>query len=124
MVATFHQIDVVQRAPLLDRESFLNKPAQAISRVTKDLESETDLFLSTIIPAFLATLGKQPLRIVGGLLGLFLERNDLPKLAQTKPGIAFLTLFMSRAELLKQNVQAGEGAPEVPAPSEQEVQHW
>ena len=124
MIATFSQIDVVRRGPQLDSESLFTRSADARSSTTKDLEGETDLFLNTIIPAFLNTLAKQPLRMVGGLLCLLVERNNIVRVAQTKPGIAFLTLFMSRAELLKQSAQAVEAPADIPPPTEEEVQHW
>ncbi|KAG0270011.1 hypothetical protein DFQ27_000975 [Actinomortierella ambigua] len=79
---------------------------------------ETELFMNTIVPPLLGFVSETPFRIVVGLLALFVERNNMVWVARSKPGLAFLTLFLSRAETLKQ----GQGNFMVP--DEREVAQW
>ncbi|KAG0230674.1 hypothetical protein BGW42_000792 [Actinomortierella wolfii] len=79
---------------------------------------ETDLFMNTIVPPLLGFVSETPFRIVVGLLALFIERNNMVWVARSKPGLAFLTLFLSRAEILKQ------GHGNFMVPDEREVAQW
>ncbi|KAG0042140.1 hypothetical protein BGZ83_000843 [Gryganskiella cystojenkinii] len=79
---------------------------------------EIELFMNTIVPPLLGFVSETPFRIVVGLLALFIERNNMIWVARSKPGLAFLTLFLSRAEILKQ----GQG--NYPIPDEREVNQW
>jgi len=124
LIATFSSLDVVRSAALLDSSYVLNKASTHLLETVKALETETDLFLGVIIPIFINTLGKLPLRIVAGMLGLFCDRNDIVRVAQSKPGLAFLTIFLSRAEVLKQSAEAAQSGSEVPVPDAQELQQW
>ncbi|KAG0288331.1 hypothetical protein BGZ98_004298, partial [Dissophora globulifera] len=90
------------------------------SEVYADVQGnqEIELFMSTIVPPLLGFVSEAPFRIVVGLLALFIERNNMIWVARSKPGLAFLTLFLSRAEILKQ----GQG--NYPIPDEREIQQW
>ncbi|KAI1315365.1 hypothetical protein EDD11_000924 [Mortierella claussenii] len=90
------------------------------SEVYADLQSnqEIELFMNTIVPPLLGFVSEAPFRIVVGLLALFIERNNMIWVARSKPGLAFLTLFLSRAEILKQ----GQG--NYPIPDDREIQQW
>ncbi|KAF9990122.1 hypothetical protein BGZ75_003449 [Mortierella antarctica] len=79
---------------------------------------EIELFMNTIVPPLLGFVSEAPFRIVVGLLALFIERNNMVWVARSKPGLAFLTLFLSRAEILKQ----GQG--NYPIPDEREINQW
>jgi hypothetical protein len=120
LLATFGQLDVVREAPLLDL------PADTLAIVLKDakrtrsdIEAGNTAFNNAIAPPFLTTLSKLPLRIVTGMMSLLIERNDVRVLARSKAGIAFFTLFLSRAELLKQGQ-----ATEVAQPDDAEKTQW
>ncbi|GAA95585.1 uncharacterized protein L969DRAFT_92717 [Mixia osmundae IAM 14324] len=109
LIATFETLDVVRDAALVDSSG----PGR------EEAEAQTELFLGAVLPFVMTVIAKAPLRVVTGMTGLLLDRNDLLRLARTKPGIAFLTLFLSRAETLKQSVGSEEGAP-----GEDEISRW
>ncbi|KAF9366212.1 hypothetical protein BGX34_005138 [Mortierella sp. NVP85] len=90
------------------------------AEVYNDVEGnqEIELFMNTIVPPLLQFVSETPFRIVVGLLALFIERNNMVWVARSKPGLAFLTLFLSRAEMLKQ----GQG--NYPVPDGREIQQW
>ncbi|KAG0279694.1 hypothetical protein BGZ95_000484 [Linnemannia exigua] len=90
------------------------------SEVYADVQGnqEIELFMNTIVPPLLGFVSEAPFRIVVGLLALFIERNNMIWVARSKPGLAFLTLFLSRAEILKQ----GQG--NYPIPDDREVNQW
>ncbi|KAG0085280.1 hypothetical protein BGZ93_000759 [Podila epicladia] len=90
------------------------------SEVYADVQGnqEIELFMNTIVPPLLGFVSEAPFRIVVGLLALFIERNNMIWVARSKPGLAFLTLFLSRAEILKQ----GQG--NYPIPDDREINQW
>ena len=130
LVATFDTLDVITDAPILDTHpndaTFLgsqNLLAGPQRRTRKQVEQETEAFLNVALPLVMATIGRTPLRIVTGMLGVFIERNDLIKTAKTKPGLAFLTLFVSRGHLLSEITETSTTA-EAPAPDASELAQW
>ncbi|OSD05523.1 hypothetical protein PYCCODRAFT_1362112 [Trametes coccinea BRFM310] len=114
LVACFSQLDVVLQAPLLD--------TLEETREVKDLESQTQAFLGSVVQSILPVIAKAQMRLVTGLFGLLLDRNDIVAIARTRPGIALLTLFLSRAEVILQNVANGSEVDETPTPDE--LQSW
>jgi DNA topoisomerase 2-associated protein PAT1 len=70
------------------------------------VREEIELFCQTILPPLLQYVSEAPLNIVIGLLGLLLERVDLGLCSQTKLGLQFLTMFLSRGEIIKEAAQA------------------
>ncbi|TIA86796.1 hypothetical protein E3P99_03560 [Wallemia hederae] len=78
-----------------------------------------EAFLSGVVPQFMTMITGVSLRLVAGMLALFVERNDVVQVAQSKPGLAFLTILLSRAEILKQIPMGMENAP-LP----EETQQW
>ncbi|KAG0134256.1 topoisomerase II-associated protein PAT1 [Tuber indicum] len=78
------------------------------------VREEIEMFAASVLPPLLGYVYEAPLSIVIGLLGILLERVDVVAVSKTKIGLAFLTMFSSRAEIVK---QAG-GAPE------SELQQW
>ncbi|KAI8095121.1 topoisomerase II-associated protein PAT1-domain-containing protein [Gilbertella persicaria] len=85
------------------------------------LFDEVELFMNATAPHLLGFITDAPLRIVVGLLQLFLEKNDIGLVAQTKPGLAFLTMLLSRAEILKQGGGSLQG---LPPPTPEEMNRW
>ncbi|TIB59487.1 hypothetical protein E3P78_03531 [Wallemia ichthyophaga] len=77
--------------------------------------SFVEAFLSGVVPQFMSMIAGVSLRLVAGMLALFVERNDVVTVAQSKPGLAFLTILLSRAEILK---QIPLGVEQAPAPEE------
>ncbi|SPO28397.1 related to PAT1 - topoisomerase II-associated protein [Ustilago trichophora] len=98
VVASFESLDVVRNGPLLDDLS--DDPTKIEAR--RDAERQSETFATTIVPSMMAMASTAPMRIVSGMLALFVERNDPVRVTQTRPGVAFLTIFLSRAETLRQ----------------------
>lgn len=75
VVACFLQLDVVQQAPLLDT---LDE-----TREIKDLETQTQAFLSSVVQSILPVIAKAQMRLVLGLFGILLE-SDLVAISRTR----------------------------------------
>lgn len=99
LVATFETLDVVSDARLLDlsSDSLILKG----KRSRTEVELETEIFMNCVVAPMMAVINEVSLELVTGLVALLMERNDLMFIARSKAGIAFLTLFLSRAELLR-----------------------
>lgn len=69
LIACFQQLDVVIGAPLLDA------PENTEGR--EEMDRQTETFLSTVLQGILPVIAKASLRLVGGLLGLLMERCAL-----------------------------------------------
>ncbi|EEB88417.1 hypothetical protein MPER_13761, partial [Moniliophthora perniciosa FA553] len=76
LIACFSQLDVVVDAPLLDA------PEETPDR--SEVERQTQAFLSGVIQSILPVIAKGSLRLVSGLLGLLLDRNDVVAIAKTR----------------------------------------
>ncbi|KAL7269712.1 DNA topoisomerase 2-associated protein pat1 [Rhizina undulata] len=72
------------------------------------VREEIEMFANNVLPPLLSYVYEAPLTIVIGLLGIMLERVDVVAVAKTKIGLAFLTMFTSRAEIVKQSGQADD----------------
>ncbi|KAJ1023154.1 hypothetical protein NDA16_003307 [Ustilago loliicola] len=101
VVASFESLDVVRDGPLLDDLS--DDPGKIEAR--RDAERQSETFATTIVPSMMQMASSAPMRIVSGMLALFVERNDPVRVTQTRPGVAFLTIFLSRAETLRQQAE-------------------
>lgn len=109
IVASFDSLDVVRDAAVLDDVSALIPGAGAAPGAAerkREVELQTECFSNTIVPAMLALMSASPMKIVIGMLALFVERNDVVKVVRSRAGIAFLTILLSRAGTLR---QAGNG---------------
>lgn len=132
MLATFDSLDVVQQAPLLDLPKPATNAATPLAAAATphakeraEAEHSSDLFLNTVAPAFINFLSKQPLKVMAGLLGVFLDQNDLPRAARSRAGVALLTSFLSRAHLLKKMSGGSEDeADSEMAPDEEALGRW
>ncbi|KAG2355143.1 topoisomerase II-associated protein PAT1 [Suillus spraguei] len=114
LVACFSQLDVVKHAPLLDS---LEETSER-----QDVERQTQAFLGSVLQSILPVIAKAELRVITGLLGLLLDRTNIVVSAQTRPGIAMLTLFLSRVEIVKQGMSSAHESSEIPTPAE--AQQW
>ena len=81
LLACFTQLDVVWNAP---------PPVPPYSKDEERREKETDVFLGAVVPAFLAVLDRCELRMVGGMVGLVVERCDVVSLAKTRVSTPFI----------------------------------
>ncbi|CAB4420250.1 unnamed protein product [Rhizophagus irregularis] len=89
--------------------------------VSPAMLDEVELYMNTVVPPLLQFVAEAPMRIVLGLFGLFIERNNIVWVARSKVGLAFLTMFLSRTEILKQGGGAMQG---LPLPEERELLQW
>lgn len=121
LVACFSQLDVVKLAPLLD--------ALDDSPERKEAERQTQAFLGSVLQSIIPVVAKAGLHLVTGLLSLLLSRSDIVAVTQTRvctlsihlphiltaselqPGLALLTLFLSRVEVIKQNINEASDIP-------------
>lgn len=92
IVASFDTLDVVRLAPMLDAPVDGMNDEKREQRA--DVGRQTEAFGHAIVPAMLSLMASAPLRIVSGMLALFVERNNLIRVAQTKvsgrPSISLL----------------------------------
>lgn len=99
LVATFSQQDVVTRAPLLD--------SVEPSELRSEVERQTHTWLDSIPQAILGTITHASLLHISSWLGMLLERSNIIAVASTEPGLALLTLLMSRVDHVKRDLAAG-----------------
>ena len=133
LVACFTQLDVVRDSPILNSE--VDSPER------KEAERQTQLFLGTVLQCILPVVAKSNLRLIGGLLGLFMERCELHIIAQSRvrmllfdmfqiitcvilqPGLSLLTSFLSRIEVIKADIASGV-VDTVEGPTEEDMLAW
>ena len=75
---------------------------------------QIDLFLQAVMPSLFSYVAEAPLNIVIGLLGLVVERVNLHAIVRTRVGLEVLTMFLSRAAIIKA----------VEAPDDQTWDQW
>ena len=75
LVACFSQLDVVRDSHIIDRLDDTPERKEALAHAEAFGHMQSSYVMSVV--------SKCSLRIVSGLLGLFLERNDVVALAQT-----------------------------------------
>lgn len=85
-------LDVVRQAQLQPNE-----------RLPTAVREEVELFSQAVMPSLFGYVNEAPLHIVIGLLGILLDSSDVQVVGRTKIGLAILTMFLSRAELVKQS---------------------
>lgn len=76
LVACFSQLDVVNQATVLDVA--VDSPHRA------HIQKQTEIFLNTVVLSVLPTVSRGNLRLVTGLLGLLLDRNEILPVARTQ----------------------------------------
>lgn len=113
LVATFDTLDVVTDAPLLDQLDTTGSIEAKQKRLA--VEAKTEALLNAVVAPIMQVVGASQLRMVTGMLGLLLDRNDLNSVVRSKPGLAFLTILLSRAESLNQST---------PSPDASDLEQW
>ncbi|KAI9809192.1 MAG: hypothetical protein M1825_002483 [Sarcosagium campestre] len=66
------------------------------------VREEVELFSQAVMPSLFGYISEAPLGFVVGLSAILLDRVDVRALARTKVGLTILTMFLSRAELIRQ----------------------
>ncbi|KAG7093875.1 hypothetical protein E1B28_007514 [Marasmius oreades] len=112
LIACFSQLDVIRNAPFLDNPE--DTPDHS------EVERQTQAFLSGVIQSILPIIAKGSLRLISGLLGLLLDRNDVVAIAKTRPGLALLTLLLTRVEVIKESLHNATNIEELPSPEDAE----
>ena len=136
LVACFSQFDVVRSAAVLD--------AQVDSPERREVELQTDLFLSTVLQCILPVISQFNLSVASGMMGLMMEHGDMGLIVHSRvsihiliclsaithsilillqPGQALLTAFLSRAEVIKSEAIAGSLEPS-DIPTEADLSSW
>ncbi|KAG4302287.1 hypothetical protein PCANB_001565 [Pneumocystis canis] len=72
------------------------------------MKESIDIFTQVALPSLLACVSEASFQIVISILSIMLERMDFQLITMTKIGLSFLTMFISRAEIIKQSGQADE----------------
>ena len=67
---------------------------------------ELDDYANRVVFPFVPIISEAPMTFITECLETVLKAQELIGTARTKPGLLFLTLFMSRAEIIKQRKQA------------------
>ncbi|KAJ3020018.1 hypothetical protein HKX48_001433 [Thoreauomyces humboldtii] len=86
---------------------------------TQNIADDVELFMSNVVPTIVSIIMEVPLFVVNACMRIILERHNMVWLAQSKPGLALLTMFLSRAEMIKQ----GAGGPGFQV-ADQELGMW
>lgn len=76
LIACFSQLDVIRQAPILDTLEDTHERAE--------VERQTQAFLSNVMQVIVAVVSNGSLRLVTGLLGLLLDRNNIAVISQTE----------------------------------------
>ena len=90
IIAHLQQLDVISQAHYQPNSPTLPPSTQ----------ESIETFLSSVIPPIVPLIETSHLTILIGLMGILLERNSLAVVAQTKIGLAFLTLLLSRSQII------------------------
>ena len=90
IIAHLQQLDVISQGRYLP-----NSPSLPPS-TTESIET----FLSSVIPSIVPLIETSHLGILIGLMGILLDRNSLHVIAETKVGLAFLTILLSRSQII------------------------
>ncbi|RMD44984.1 hypothetical protein DV735_g106, partial [Chaetothyriales sp. CBS 134920] len=104
IVVHLDQLDVVRNG----------KPLPGESQPSASIREDIELFSNTVMPSLLSYVSDAPINIMSGLLGLLLDHTNVASVVATKIGLGMLTMFLSRAELVK---EAG-------GVSDDDAQHW
>jgi DNA topoisomerase 2-associated protein PAT1 len=89
-----------------------------IGRSTPESLEQAELFLSNIMPVIVGCVADVPFRILLGLVSLMIGRCNILWLAHSKVGLSFLTMYLSRGEILSQPGHVVE------VPDERDVRQW
>jgi DNA topoisomerase 2-associated protein PAT1 len=79
LVACFSQLDVVRNAALLDME--VGSPERA------EVETQTELFLSTVLQCILPVISQFNIGVLGGMMGLMMEHGDMGLIVHSRVSI-------------------------------------
>lgn len=98
---------IVVHLDMLDviRLACLQRDETQLSRSVRD---EIELFSQALMPSLFSYVNDAALGIVIGLVGLVVDRINMHAIIRTKIGLGLLTMFISRAELIKQGANVDD----------------
>lgn len=99
IVVHLDQLDVIARAQIAAGET---QPPPAV-------REEIELFSQVVMPSLLGYITETGMNVIIGLMGIVLEQTNAIRLSRTKIGLGILTMFLSRAELVKQSGNVDKG---------------
>jgi len=67
---------------------------------------EVDLFINSVVPPLVNFLSEMPLCIINGCFGILLKCYSMTWMGKCKVALAILTVFLSRAEILRQDISS------------------
>ena len=105
IVAHLQQLDVIARGHYEPNATAL----------PPEIQESIETFLSSVIPSLVPIIETSHLGIIIGLMQIIMERSPIPFVARTKVGLAFLTLLLSRSQIILHSDQAVD---------EGEIQEW
>ena len=83
--------------------------------------------MNNILPVFTNIISDADMSILSVFMRIVLERHNLVWLAKSRVGLVLLTMILSRAELVKQNLSGeenGDEAAPLPPNSQEELEMW
>ncbi|KAI8576924.1 hypothetical protein K450DRAFT_254253 [Umbelopsis ramanniana AG] len=114
VVAHFDSLKVCQMATS-------NTPSQGQDQYDFVSLEDVELFMNTVIPPMVAYVAEAPFSTVCDLIQLMMQRNDLMYVGKSKAGLSLMTMFLSRAEILKQGGGALQGLAQC---TPEELERW
>lgn len=96
IVVLLDMLDVVRLAYPQPGETLLPAP----------VHEAVELFSNDVMPHLFTHVNEAPLGIIIGLVGLVIDRVNVQTVVRTKIGLGLLTMFISRAVLIKQSGHA------------------
>lgn len=92
IIAHLDSLDVVKHGVYVDGQDLKPRHRESV-----------ELFSQTVLPPLVRLISESSYDVVVGLFEILLKSSHIVHVACTKVGLAFLTVLISRAELIKQN---------------------
>lgn len=102
IIVNLHNLDVVRRGSVTDGHVDLD------AKLREDIE----LFSIAVCNTLFVFMGELGLDMITGILGIFCSQVNVDLVARTRVGVSFLTMILSRAEIM---IQTAGGRDEIRA---------
>ena len=90
------------------------QPQNAATQSSIGAREQVDLFLQTVGPSLFSNVTAAPLSVIIGLVGLVIDRVNVPAIARSQVGLEILIMLLSQAEIIRKSE----------ASNDQEWQQW
>lgn len=117
MSRVFNQIDDQQRLTVLTMIVVhldmldvvrLAYPQPGETQLSSAVHENVELFSNAVMPNLFVYVNEASLGLISGLVGLIIDRVNVQTVVRTKIGLGLLTMFISRAVLMKQSNHADD----------------